>query len=102
MASFGLGLVGVSAFVSFVLIPHGVIGASPGVEVAGHHFFDWLPALIAFAGVAGAALGLVDALNDERSSLGRIGRVLAVLNVCLALVAFFFWVFVIAKINDVG
>ncbi len=98
LGSFGLGLVGVVAFILFVLVRYGWVGTEPGTFVvcnaqdcsAGTGFlFDWLPAVIAFAAVAG---GLAATFGRKGSTLRRVGAYLAVLNVFLALAALMIWV----------
>jgi hypothetical protein len=91
LASFGLGVAGVVAFILFILVRYRWVecdalkcGPKPGSLL-----FDWLPGVIAFAAVAGALVGF---FGREGSRVRRVGFGLAVLNVLLALLAFAIWV----------
>ncbi len=85
---------GVVAFILFILVRYGWVGTGPHTFVVCHCgagtglLFDWLPAVIGFAAVAG---GSAATFGREGSTLRRVGARLAVLNVLLALPAFLIW-----------
>ncbi len=97
--SLALGLAGVLAFIVFFLIRYGLWGPEPRVNVEFRHELDWLPGIIALAGITGGIVGFVDAL-DGPSTFGRIGRGLALLNMVLALIAFSFWLAYVQPFGD--
>ncbi len=93
LGSFVLGLVGVAAFILFILVRYGGVGIRPGplnaCPCGGAEFlFDWLPAVIAFAAVVGA---LAATFGRKGRRLRRVGARLALLNVFLALAAWLIW-----------
>jgi hypothetical protein len=105
--SLGLGVVGVVAFVIFILVYEGLLLGKPGPFIAcyanncsarSRFVFNWFPAVIALACIAGGIFGF---RGGAGSRLGRIGFGLAVLNGLLAVAAFIIWLSVSMELSQI-
>lgn len=107
LSSLGLGLAGVVAFILFILVRIGRLGAKPGsfIECGAHDcgpgtplLFDWLPFVIALAAITGAWAGYY---GRQGSKVRRVGFLLAGLNGFLTVVAFLIYLeWKVASIPD--